>query len=695
MARDTTDMSRSITKLLRDYHFWLVVVMVVAIGVAHHLTREPLPALHETLEHLVVLPVIYAAFRFRLRGALGTVVLVNTLILVSGFLDFDPDEIMGDLMMAVISIGIAAILGWLVERERGARKEQTRIATELAQLIDTANAPIIGLDSNGLVNEWNQKIVEITGYSTGEVLGHNMVEEFITDEFKGLLREVQGKALRGEGTTSFEFSIRTRDGRQAELLFNATTRRDVSGNIIGLIGIGQDITERKRAEATLLENEERLRAVVTNVPMVLFALDRDGILTLSEGKGLDALGLKPGELVGQSVFNVYKEVPEIAEASNRALAGEIFTSIVEVGVSVFETWYSPIKDENGEVTGVIGVSIDITERKRAEEEINILARFPSENPNPVMRIARDGTVLYANQASQPLLNEWGCQIGQRSPEHCYKFITEVLSSGASTVTEIEGQGRMFSLTFAPVADYVYVYGLDITERKRIEDMKTEFVSIVSHEFRTPLTSIKGFVDLILEGDTGEINETQKEFLEITQVETNRLTALITDLLDVSRIEAGRVEMRMEPLSIGEIINAAITSLQPQTTEKAVEVTVHLSEESLQVKGEHDRIDQILLNLLSNAIKYNRQDGQIDIVVSRDNGMVQIDVVDTGIGIPSADIPMLFTKFYKAGATAAVSTGGTGLGLFIAKSLVELHGGGIWVKSEEGKGSTFSFTLPVA
>jgi len=563
--------------LIRDYHFWLVVVMVVAIAVAHHFTRESLPVLHEAIEYLVVLPVIYAAFRFGLRGALVTAVLVNTLILISGFLDFDFDEISGDLIMAAISIGIAAILGWLVERERTVRKEQTRIATELTQFIDTANAPIIGLGRNGLINEWNQKAAEITGYSKDEVLGHNLVEEFITDEFKGLLSEVRDKALQGEETTSFGLPLRAKDGKQIELLFNVTARRDTSGNIVGIIGVGQDITGRKRAE----------------------------------------------------------------------------------------------------------------------EEINILARFPSENPNPVLRIARDGTVLYANPASLPLLNEWRCQIGQRLPEHCYKFASEAISSGASRVTELEGQGRMFSLTFAPVADYVYVYGLDVTERKRIEDMKTEFVSIVSHEFRTPLTSITGFVDLILEGDTGEINETQKEFLEIAQVETNRLAALVTDLLDVSRIETGRIELRMEPLSIGEIINAAITSLLPQATEKAVGVTARLSEESLKVKGEHDRVNQVLLNLLSNAIKYNRQGGKVDIMVSRDNGMVQVDVVDTGIGIPSGDIPMLFTKFYKAGATAAVSTGGTGLGLFIAKSLVELHGGRIWVKSKEGKGSTFSFTLPVA
>ncbi len=457
--------------------------------------------------------------------------------------------------------------------------------------------------------------------------------------------------------------------------------------------------ENRRLFELIDQERKQSAAILSSMDEGIIVSDSSGHVLLSNPAAERFCNCRSEEIVGRDAGEILpissRVVAQILQAKRKGqVPKELQVSIAD---KIFLVDVSPITNQRGQFLGTVRTMKDITERKRVEEEINILARFPSENPNPVLRVARDGIVLYANQASLPLLNEWGCQVGQRLPEHLYKFVLEVISSVASKVTEIEGQGRMFSLTFAPVVDvdYVYVYGLDITERRRIEDMKTEFVSIVSHEFRTPLTSIKGFVDLILEGDTGEINEVQKEFLEIAQVETNRLAALVTDLLDVSRIEAGRIELRMEPLSISEIINATITSLQPQATEKAVAVTVHLSEESLKVKGEHGRVNQILLNLLSNAIKYNRQGGQIDIVVSRDKGMAQIDVVDTGVGIPEADIPMLFTKFYKAGATAAVSTGGTGLGLFIAKSLVELHGGRIWVKSEEGKGSTFSFTLPMA
>ena len=358
------------------------------------------------------------------------------------------------------------------------------------------------------------------------------------------------------------------------------------------------------------------------------------------------------------------------------------------------------------------VSVAIENRRLFElidQERNQSAAILSSMDEGIIVSDSSGCVLLLNPAAERFCN---C----RSEEIVGRDVGEILPLSSQVVAQIlqakrndqvpkelrvSTADKVFLVDVSPITDKRgQLLGTvrtmkDITELARIDEMKTEFISIVSHEFRTPLTSIKGYVDLILEGDTGEINETQREFLGIAHDETNRLAVLVNDLLDVSRIEAGRIKLEMEPLAIGEMINAAIISLQPQATEKAVEVTAHLSEMSLHIKGDRDRINRIILNLLSNAIKYNKQGGKIDIVVSRDKSMVQVDVADTGVGISEADIPMLFAKFYKAGATAAVSAGGTGLGLFIAKSLVELHGGRIWVKSEEGKGSTFSFTLPVA
>ncbi|MFC2003842.1 ATP-binding protein, partial [Chloroflexota bacterium] len=236
---------------------------------------------------------------------------------------------------------------------------------------------------------------------------------------------------------------------------------------------------------------------------------------------------------------------------------------------------------------------------------------------------------------------------------------------------------------------------DITELDRIDRMKTEFVSVASHELRTPLTSIKGYVDLIVEGDTGEINETQKEFLGIVQTETNRLSALVADLLDISRIESGRLKLEIGTVLLDDIVKGAIISIQPLATEREVRFITHLLQKPTKVRADRDRIEQVLVNLFSNAIKYNRVKGQVDVMVQQVSGMVQVDIKDNGVGISREDLPFLFSRFFRAHTAIKSGAGGTGLGLSISKSIVELHGGGIWVESEEGEGSTFSFNLPSA
>jgi signal transduction histidine kinase len=236
---------------------------------------------------------------------------------------------------------------------------------------------------------------------------------------------------------------------------------------------------------------------------------------------------------------------------------------------------------------------------------------------------------------------------------------------------------------------------DITERKKIEDMKTEFISIASHELRTPLTSIKGYNDLILDGDTGEINDRQREFLGIIREEIDRLVALVNHLLDISRIETGRLQLQIKPIPLDEVINSSINALKWQAAEKRLELSTHFDKEPLIVMADRDRVSEIINNLLSNAIKYNREGGSVEVVAyTFENSMIRIDVKDTGRGIPKSEVPFLFGKFYRVKEAAKDSTKGTGLGLSIAKSLVELHGGSIWVESEVDKGSTFSFTLPI-
>jgi PAS domain S-box-containing protein len=236
---------------------------------------------------------------------------------------------------------------------------------------------------------------------------------------------------------------------------------------------------------------------------------------------------------------------------------------------------------------------------------------------------------------------------------------------------------------------------DVTREREVDRMKTEFVSLVSHELRTPLTSIKGYVDLLLDGDVGAVSDEQGGFLRIVKNNADRLVALINDLLDVSRIEAGKVELRLAPLDVATIVGQVASSLVPQLEAKGQTLRLDLPDDLPLVSADADRVAQVVTNLLSNAHKYTPAGGRIEVTAHRDGARVVVEVRDRGIGMSEDELGKLFTKFYRATNRTTEQVGGTGLGLTIAKSLVEMHGGTIGVESAPGAGTTFAFTLPVA
>jgi PAS domain S-box-containing protein len=231
--------------------------------------------------------------------------------------------------------------------------------------------------------------------------------------------------------------------------------------------------------------------------------------------------------------------------------------------------------------------------------------------------------------------------------------------------------------------------------READRLKTEFVSLVSHELRTPLTSIKGYVDLLMGGEAGELAPDQQEFLQIVQNNSNRLAALINDLLDISRIEAGKVELDRETLDLTALIRSVVLTLRPQIDAKDQTLTLDLPDDLPAIFADAQRVTQILNNLLSNAHKYTPAGGAIGIEVRADDVAVHVSVSDSGIGLTLEEQANLFTKFFRAKNRTTQEVGGTGLGLAITKSLVELHGGQIAVESAPDQGSTFGFALPLA
>jgi len=236
---------------------------------------------------------------------------------------------------------------------------------------------------------------------------------------------------------------------------------------------------------------------------------------------------------------------------------------------------------------------------------------------------------------------------------------------------------------------------DITAEREIADMKNEFVSTVSHELRTPLTSIKGYVDLILDGSAGEISEIQEEFLLIVKENSDRLVELINEMLDISRIESGRVHLKVEPLNVAESVRGAVDTFRAVLAQSERSLTVSVPKNLPQVAADRDRVGQVLVNLISNALKYSPGGGEVSVSARRDGDSVVISVTDQGLGITREDQKRLFTKFYRVDSAMTREIGGTGLGLSICKTIIELLGGSIGVKSKSGRGSTFWFSLPLA
>jgi PAS domain S-box-containing protein len=317
----------------------------------------------------------------------------------------------------------------------------------------------------------------------------------------------------------------------------------------------------------------------------------------------------------------------------------------------------------------------------------------------MMGLRRDSLLLHS-------VDDLKEQVGERftHPEKMLRALTPNTDRAAGVVEdsiELAKEHSFYQLYTAPVRDdnreiAGQILALhDMTREKELDKMKSEFISVVSHELRTPLTSIKGYTDLLLSGATGELNEIQTEFLGILQGSATRLGNLINDILDISRIESGRLEVKQDPIDYSKIIADVLRLMKAAADDKDIMLDASLPERWPTVRGDADKITQIVSNLLSNAIKYTPMGGFVKILVdvTGDAGITTC-VIDSGIGISTEDQKKLFQKFFRADNSLTREAGGTGLGLVIVKTMVELLGGTIWVESEVGSGSKFYFTLPL-
>lgn len=401
---------------------------------------------------------------------------------------------------------------WSVVEDLTIRKQKEieiiNIAKELRQFIDTANAPIFGVDKNGNVNEWNETAAKITGFTKNEVLGHSFVQEFIIEEYKESVNEVINNALIGKETMNYEFPLFTKENKKLIILLNSSSRRDLQGNINGALGIGQDITE-----------------------------------------------------------------------------------------------------------------MDILRTELVNERSNLVKR-----------------------------------VNERTAE----------------------------------------LSLSNTQLAKAAKMKDEFLASMSHELRTPLNSILGLSEALQEEVYGSLNPKQAKSLHNIESSGRHLLSLINEILDLAKIEAGKIELEYSKISLANIIQSSLVFVNQTALKKHLKITSSLSSAVEYFIADEKRMKQILVNLLNNAVKFTPEGGEVslEVIVNTEDKKIDFCVKDTGIGIAPANLEQLFQAFVQIDSKLSREYEGTGLGLVLVKNLVELHNGAISVESEVNKGSCFTVSIPL-
>lgn len=574
--------------------------------------------------------------------------------------------------------------------------------------------------------EINDAAQAIYGYTRSEFLKMKITEIRPPEEIPRLLALAAKPHYRFQRIEDWRH--KTKDGRiiNVQLIHHPM---ELAGRK-AVLAIAHDVTEKKKVEEALKGAQERLRMVINNAPIILFALDRDGVVTLSEGMGLAAISLRPGETVGKSVFELYKNSPEVVANVKRALSGESFQTVTDLGTAVLETHFHPIKDGDGKVSGVIGVSTDVTERRRNEHTMSQQAAAMKASMDGMAVLDAEGRYVYLNDAHVKLygFNDAGELIGRSwktlyDKENLKRFENEIMPAfekAGRWQGEAVGRkkdGALFpqevSLSAIEGGGLVCVVR-DITERRRAEEevetlltreqsaraqaeaasrAKDEFLAVISHELRTPMTAMLGWTWLLRSRKSEE--GMLEKALDVIERNMRLQAQIIEDLLDVSSMITGKLKLEMSPMDLGAAIRAAIETLQPAIAMKGIQVNLHLGDFKDTIHGDPARIEQIFWNLLSNAVKFNQDGGLIDIRLKRIGGFAEVEIRDTGCGIEPSFLPYLFNRFFQAEDSMTREHRGLGLGLALVRHLVELHGGKILVRSDgAGKGSSFFVHLPI-
>jgi PAS domain S-box-containing protein len=620
------------------------------------------------------------------------------------------------------------------------REDLERLVVErteaLNSAIEAAKAAMFQLDLVTNEVKRDERWFEIAGITKEEFDGtHETWRQLVhPDDLPGAEASIADAVASGKDAVRHEYRIVRPDSGIRYIETRAKIVRDDTGKATKLVGMNIDITDRRQAEEALRESDAFLRSIIEHMPIDFFAIDKDMRYTMQSPTSKAAVG----DVIGKRADELDVDAPlqeEWMSELHDVLSGgssqrEYDVPVETGGIATYISNMAPVR-VSGKIVAAIGTSIDITDRKRSEERIRQLSRVVEESPVSVVITNVEGTIEYVNPRFTEVTGyKFAEAIGENprvlksghQPEEYYAELWQTITAGGNWRGEfcnVKKSGDLFweLASISPIRDengvitHFVAIKEDITERKHAawdleqtkrdaesaNQAKSEFLANMSHELRTPLNAVIGFSEVLEDGTFGDLNDKQTQYVGNILQSGRHLLSLINDILDLSKVEAGKMELYLSDVDASRVMLESLTFVQEKAHQHGIRLETNLPEDvrALTIQADERKLKQILFNLLSNATKFTPDDGSVTLSAEVAENNLLVQVQDTGIGLKPEDLHRVFDEFEQIDSSYAKTQQGTGLGLALTKRLIELHGGRIWAQSDgEGNGSTFTFTLPL-
>jgi len=690
--------------------------------------------------HFFYIPLILAGVWYYMKAIYVAIFLGASHVLTTFiYLDFSFSIVtLEALQRAFIFLAVAYLVGFvsgehakslLLEEKRGA-EEIRKNEEKYRSLVESTEDSVYLVDRNCGYLFMNEKHLSRLRLSRGQFLGLTYGDLHSAEDAKRFAEKINRTFEIG---TSIQHEYGDSEGK-SYLKTLSPVKDPETGKVTAVTVVSKDITELKRTEKELTETKDYLNNIIESSADTITVVDMKGIVRDWNKSAEGIMGYRADEVVGTSNRNFFAE-PEEADRimelvqregeikDYRAIALRKDGKPIHISMSA-----AVLKDKKGVPVGTVRVSRDITKVVELEERIkaerdNLNLIFESM-PDGVYVVSEDYKVEFMNKV---LRHEFGNQEGgicynvfhdREAPCPLCKHSEVMKGKTVRWEWHSRRMNKTYDLIETPLKNIDGTISKltifrDVTERKKAEEeirklnrelelkvvdleevtrMKSDFLSLTSHELRTPLTPMQAQLQMLQEGYMGKLNEKQEDSIEVILRNLTRLNKLINDILDISRIEAGRIKMSFDSMSLNDTVKEAIKMQEPPAKKKDIKIIARLAELPT-IIGDAERLRQVISNLLNNAIKFSEKSADVVVETRQEGENVLFRITDYGIGISKEDKEKLFKPFSQIDPSFGREHGGTGLGLAIAKGIIQAHNGKIGVESELGKGSTFYFVIP--